>query len=59
MKDLKNTSDKDLNKELSQKKEVLRLFRFGVAGSKSKDIRKGRNVRKDIAKILTEKNSRD
>ena len=58
MKDLKNISDKDLNKELSQKRESLRLFRFGVAGSKSKDIRKGRNTRKDIAKILTEKNSR-
>jgi len=58
MKDLKNISDKDLNKELSKNRQALNSFRFGVAGSKSKNVREGRNLRKDIARILTETNKR-
>jgi len=58
MKDLKNTSDKDLSKELSKRKQTLSSFRFGIAGSKSKNVREGRNLRKDAARILTEINKR-
>ena len=54
----KEKNDKDLEKELVEKKTSLRDFRFGVAGSKVRDVKTGKNLRRDIARILTEKNSR-
>lgn len=54
-----NKSVKDLEKMLVEKREELRAFRFGVAGSKVRDIKKGRNVRREIARILTELNTRE
>ena len=56
--DLKNKSDKDLQKELSEKRESVRSFRFGIAGSKVRNVKEGRNTKKQIAQILTEINSR-
>jgi len=56
--DLKNKIDKDLNKTLSEKRAELREFRFGLSGSKTKNIKKGKNLRKEIARILTELNLR-
>ena len=56
--DLKNKIDKDLNKTLSDLRAELREFRFGLSGSKTKDIKKGKNLRKEIARILTELNKR-
>jgi len=58
MSSLKTKKDTDLNKELANKKRLLREFRFGVAGSKIKNIKEARNLRKEIARILTEMNSR-
>lgn len=46
------TSD-DLTKLLADKREALRVFRFGGAGAKTKNVREGREIRKDIARILT------
>jgi ribosomal protein L29 len=54
----KEKNDKDLEKELVEKKNELRNFRFGVAGSKVRDVKTGKNLKKDIARILTEKNER-
>jgi len=54
----KQKSEKDLRKDLASQKESLRNFRFGVAGSKAKNIKEGMNIRKGIARILTELNSR-
>lgn len=34
-------------------REKLRNFRFGGAGSRSKNVREGRNLRRDIARALT------
>ncbi len=51
-------NDKDLDKLLVERKEELRGFRFGIAGSKVRDVKTGKNLRKDIARILTEKNAR-
>lgn len=45
---------KDLTKALYEKREKLRNFRFGTTGAKSTNIKEGRNLRKDIARILTE-----
>lgn len=53
MKDLNNKSIKDLAKMLTEKKEALQGFRFGNAGSKSRNVKEGRVIRKDIARILT------
>jgi len=49
-----NKTDKELAKELREKREGLRAFRFGISGSKVKNMREGRNLKKDIARILTE-----
>ncbi len=57
MTEFKNKSKKDLFKTLNEKKDALQDFRFGGAGSKSKNVKEGKNIRKDIARILTEINS--
>ena len=49
----KKTADA-LNSELTQKQEELRTFRFGAAGSRSRNVREGRTLRKTIARIMTE-----
>jgi ribosomal protein L29 len=53
MKDLMKKTREDLNKLLAEKREALRQFRFNVAGSKVRDMRDGRDARKEIARILT------
>ncbi len=58
MSELKNKKDSDLQKELAEKRKALRKFRFGVAGSKVKNIKEARNLKKDIARILTEVSAR-
>ncbi len=56
--DLKKKTDKDLDKLLVEKRAGLREFRFGLSGSKTKDIKKGKNLRKETARVLTEINNR-
>lgn len=51
-------NNEDLHKELRDRREALRVFRFGGAGSRSRNTREGRNLRKEIARVLTELNSR-
>ena len=58
MADLKKYSVQDLIKEISEKREALRVFRFGEAGSRSRNVRDGRNLRKTIARLLTELSAR-
>lgn len=53
MKDITNKTQADLTKMISEKRELLRLFRFGGAGAKTKNVKEGRTVRKDIARIMT------
>ncbi len=57
-KEIKEKKDKEMQELLGLKRKSLRLFRFGIAGSKIKNIKEGRNTRKDIARILTEINRR-
>jgi ribosomal protein L29 len=54
MSDIKDKNEKDLLKMLREKQESLRAFRFGIAGSKVRNVREGRNTRKEIARIKTE-----
>jgi len=58
MADPKDMKTEDLQKDIDAKREALRAFRFGAAGSRSRNVREGRNLRKDIARLLTELNSR-
>ncbi len=58
MKELKTTKEQDLAKMLKDKQEQLRNFRFGSSGSKARNVKEGKNTRKEIAQILTEINSR-
>lgn len=51
--DLKNKTVEELNKLLSEKRTLLRDFRFGVSGSKTKNIKEGSVLKKDIARIMT------
>jgi ribosomal protein L29 len=52
-KDIQNKTTADLSKMLTDKREALRVFRFGAAGAKTKNVKEGRIIRKDIARILT------
>jgi ribosomal protein L29 len=56
--EIKNKSAEELNKMLAEKREAIRKFRFGVAGSRVKDVKEGRNARRDIGRILTELNKK-
>ena len=58
MTDFKKYTVEDLHKEIADKREALRSFRFGSEGSRSRNTREGRNHRKDIARMLTELSAR-
>lgn len=58
MKEYKEKTEQDLMKLLGEKREASRSFRFGLAGSKTRNVKEGRTVKKEIARILTELNQR-
>ena len=58
MADISSKSVETLQQDLVEKREALRVFRFGGAGSRSRNVREGRELRKDIARILTELTAR-
>lgn len=51
-------SVEDLQKRLTGLREDLRKFRFAATGARAKNVREGRNLRKEIARILTELRAR-
>jgi len=53
MKDITTKTSADLAKLLAEKHEILRTFRFGSAGAKSKNVKEGKGIKKDIAGIMT------
>lgn len=54
MNEFKDKNKKDLLKVLSEKRDALQSFRFGVTGGKTRNVKEGRTLRKDIARIQTE-----
>ncbi|HEY1037451.1 MAG TPA: 50S ribosomal protein L29 [Candidatus Paceibacterota bacterium] len=56
MSDLKAKNPKDLRKLLTEKKDALQSFRLGNSRSKTKNVKEGRTIRKDIARIMTSLN---
>ena len=59
MDDLKKMNMEQLQRMVGEKREALRVFRFGGAGSRTRNVRDGRNLRKEIAQILTEIRARE
>ncbi|HWP61238.1 MAG TPA: 50S ribosomal protein L29 [Candidatus Paceibacterota bacterium] len=57
--ELKKETPESLKKVLADKREALRLFRFEGAGSRRRNVREGRELRRDIARVLTELRARD
>ena len=58
-KELKNKKEKDLEKLIEEKRERIRQLRFAIASGKVKNVREMRNLRKDIARILTILNNKE
>ena len=54
MKEFKGKTTGELKKLIAEKREALRGFRFGSAGARTKNVKFGRTVKKDIARIMTE-----
>lgn len=54
MKEYKDKTPKDLMKLIAEKREAIRNFRFGSTGSKTKNVKLGKTLTKDIARIMTE-----
>lgn len=54
MSEHKNKTEKEINKLLNEKRESLRKFRFAISGSKTRNVREGRNIRKEVARLMTE-----
>lgn len=51
-------SKEELQKTLRELREKLQAFRFAMAGSKTKNVKEGRSIRKEIARSLTALNQR-
>ncbi len=58
MSSYKEKTDADIRNEVKEKRELLRQFRFGVSGSKTRNVREGRAYRREIARMLTELSAR-
>ena len=52
-KEIAGKKKEDLVKLLVEKREEVRKFGFDVAGSKARNVRAGRNGRRDVARLLT------
>lgn len=52
-KDIRKKSGADLTKELTELETELREFRFGMSGGRTKNVKRARAIRKDIARIKT------
>jgi len=49
----KNKTQEELQKLLREKQDALRSFGFDISGSKITNVKQARNLRRDIARILT------
>ncbi len=58
MADMKKQDVAELQKVVADKREALRVFRFGGAGSRTRDVRAGRTLRREIARAMTELRAR-
>jgi ribosomal protein L29 len=54
----KDHSSEDLAKLVQTKREELRHLRFSATGRKNKNVKQASNLRKEVARALTEANAR-
>ena len=55
---LKGMKKDELQKKLIDLEENIRVLRFNAQGSKSKNVKESVNLRKQVARVLTEINSK-
>jgi ribosomal protein L29 len=48
-----------IRKDIVDTQEKLRTIRFGGAGSRSRNVKEGRNLRREVARGLTELRARE
>jgi ribosomal protein L29 len=58
MKKSKDMTNEDMAKSLSEMRAKLRELRFGASGAKSTNVKEARTLRREIARIITERSSR-
>jgi len=58
MSDIKNKDTESLVVLGNELRESLRAFRFGGAGSRARNVKHGKTLRRDIARIETELTAR-
>lgn len=56
---IKEHSIEQLQKDVGDLREKIRTIRFGGAGSRTRNVRERRSVRRDVARTLTELRARD
>ncbi len=54
MKEIREKSEGELVKYIAEKREELRKLRFGIAGSAMRNVHAGKNLRREVARALTE-----
>ena len=55
---MKEQTTEQLQKLVADNREKLRSMRFSIAGSTSRNVKEGKNIRKDTARALTELSTR-
>jgi ribosomal protein L29 len=58
MKDLLKKNKKDLIEMLKTKREALRAFNFSLVGGKTRNVKEGSAIKREIARILTVLNTK-
>ncbi|HBV00963.1 MAG TPA: 50S ribosomal protein L29 [Candidatus Taylorbacteria bacterium] len=56
--DFKTKTVEELTRLVSENRQKLQAFRFAMAGSKQKNVKEGKGLRKEIARMLTELSGR-
>ncbi len=55
---IKKKTTAEIEKAIMDARESLRVFRFGAAGSRTRNVKEGRTTRRSIARMLTELRTR-
>ncbi|MEK7088111.1 MAG: 50S ribosomal protein L29 [Patescibacteria group bacterium] len=53
MNDYTEKTTAELTRLVEENRNKLHTFRFAMAGGKQKNVKEGRNLRKEIARLLT------
>ncbi|HEY4527278.1 MAG TPA: 50S ribosomal protein L29 [Candidatus Paceibacterota bacterium] len=57
-KEFEKETIESLQKMIVDKREALRVFRFEGEGSRRRNVREGRTLRREIARVMTELTAR-